>query len=99
MFPEGEFVMNGYTKLAAKALPHVRGIEDLGVKTYAGFNNPRQIETWAPDMHFAEQRRLVDSPYVDRMPFGYKLQCKITRLPGLNTLDIGALRYTFSANK
>ena len=93
--PRGAFVMNGYTKLAAKALPHVRGIKDLGVKVYPGFDNPHQIETWAPDMHFKEQKRLVDSQYVDYMPFTYRLQCKITRLPGLNKLDIGVLRYVF----
>lgn len=92
---EGEFIMNGYTKLAAAALPRVRGIKDLGVQTYPGFDSPHQIEDWAPAMHLKEQRRLVDSPYVEYMPFGYRLQCKITRLPGLNKLDIGVLRYAF----
>ncbi|HJP81723.1 MAG TPA: class I SAM-dependent methyltransferase [Candidatus Saccharimonadales bacterium] len=93
--PRGEFIMNGYTKLAAKALPHVRGIKDLGVKTYPGFDDPRQVERWTPALHFKDQRRLVDSQYVDYMPLGYRLQCKITRLPLLNKLDIGVLRYTF----
>lgn len=91
----GEFVMNGYTRLAAKALPYVRGIKDLHVPTYPGFDDPHQVEAWAPAMHFTEQRRLVDSSYVDYMPFSYRLQCKITRLPGLNKLDIGVLRYSF----
>lgn len=95
VYPQGEFVMNGYTKFAARALPHVRGIKDLGVDVYSGFDDPHQIEDWAPGMHFKEQRRLVDSQYVEYMPFGYRLQCKITRLPGLNKLDIGVLRYIF----
>ena len=93
--PQGEFVMNGYTRFAAKALPHVRGIKDLGVKVSPGFDDPHQIEAWAPKMHFKEQERLVDSRYIEYMPFGYRLQCKITRLPGLNKLDIGVLRYKF----
>lgn len=96
-FEEGEILLLGFSTLSSKMMTRVvPAIKALGVPINEGFNDPRDVERWNPDLRLAEQRRLIDSPELAKAPRKVRVQSKIMRsIPGLAKADKGMLRYTF----
>ncbi|MEV4598545.1 class I SAM-dependent methyltransferase [Amycolatopsis sp. NPDC049253] len=96
-FDRGELIVLGYSRFSSRMMPRVLpAVKTLGIAINEGFDDPREVERWAPALRFTEQRRLIDSPDVAKMPPGFRFRCRVMRrIPWLARMDKGVLRYTF----
>ncbi|QRP46881.1 class I SAM-dependent methyltransferase [Amycolatopsis sp. FDAARGOS 1241] len=96
-FDLGALLILGYSRLSSRMLPRVLpAVNTLGITLNDGFDDPHDVERWAPALRFVEQRRLIDSPDVAKMPPGYRFRSRLmARIPWLARMDKGVLRYEF----
>ncbi|MFI5608555.1 class I SAM-dependent methyltransferase [Amycolatopsis sp. NPDC051903] len=96
-FDRGALLILGYSRLSSRMLPRVLpAVKRLGIALNDGFDDPHDVERWAPALRFVEQRRLIDSPDVAKMPPGYRFRSRLmARIPWLARMDQGVLRYEF----
>ncbi|MEV6148737.1 class I SAM-dependent methyltransferase [Nonomuraea sp. NPDC052129] len=96
-FERGEILLLGFSKLSSRMMRMVvPAVKTLGVSVNEGFDNPRDVERWNPDLRLVEQQRLITSPEVAKMPRGEQIRCRIMAvIPGLARMDKGLLRYAF----
>ena len=98
-FPSGEIALNGYTTFTAGLLKMIHAIKVIGLTPGVGsaFDEPHVLEAWEPRLHLVARSSLSRSPYVERMPWGQRVACRVLNwFPTLAAKsDIGVLLYRF----
>lgn len=95
-FPSGEIAFNGYTTLAVKLMKNTPSIKAIGIDASMGFDDPREPEIWAPRLKLAEEAFLIESPYAQKMPLGFRILAKLMSLSHNMKREGGRiLRYKF----
>ncbi|MFJ4653328.1 class I SAM-dependent methyltransferase [Nocardia sp. NPDC088792] len=67
-FGTGEIALNGYTRFAAWAMKYHPTIKALGITAAAGFDDPREPETWGAGLTLVDEDFLTRATEVDDWP-------------------------------
>ncbi|MFI7694828.1 hypothetical protein ACIBQ6_37590 [Nonomuraea sp. NPDC049655] len=96
-FERSEVFLLGSSKLSSRMMRTVvPAIKTIGAPVNEGFDDPRDVERWNPDLRLVEQQRIISSPEVAKMPRGERIRCRIMRaIPGMARMDKGMLRSRF----
>jgi O-methyltransferase involved in polyketide biosynthesis len=97
-FPSGELVFNAYTTYAIWLLKHSRAMAAIaGGVVNAGFNDPRQPESWAEGLELVEEMYLTRAPEVVELPRTWRLASRLAARSRVVSRMIGTvvLRYRF----
>ncbi|MFB9903421.1 class I SAM-dependent methyltransferase [Allokutzneria oryzae] len=97
-FASGELVFNDYGRMAfalwlMRLFPRTRGITDL--RSYAGFNDPRTPERWAPRLRLVEETSLAHVPEVDLFPLWLRVTTRLCGHVKAIARKARILRYRF----
>jgi O-methyltransferase involved in polyketide biosynthesis len=96
-FGSGEFVMNGFSRLAARLAPETEVMQRYKVPfPHPGIDDPREVEQYHPRLRFAEVTPFVKSPYVAELSWVWRsMFWFLSFFPVMLREGGRVLRYTF----
>jgi O-methyltransferase involved in polyketide biosynthesis len=72
-FPSGELVFNGYTRFAVWVARHAPGSKSVAeMIKFPGMDDPREPESWNPQLRLVREIVLSREPEVDEFPQGWR---------------------------
>ncbi|MGW5109306.1 class I SAM-dependent methyltransferase [Nocardia sp. NPDC004123] len=95
-FGTGEIALNGYTRFAAWAMKYHPTIKALGITAAAGFDDPREPESWGAGLTLIDEDFLTRAPEVADWPQPLRgLTRTMSRSTALSRQGARILRYRF----
>ncbi|MGI5491497.1 class I SAM-dependent methyltransferase [Microtetraspora malaysiensis] len=92
----GEAAFDAVSPLAVRLQRLNRILRTAGATLTWGLGDPRRLEGWDPRLRLVAEVAAVELPWIDRLPFPYRLACRAMRLvPPLRHLGM-LVRYRFS---
>jgi O-methyltransferase involved in polyketide biosynthesis len=94
-FGAGELIFDVYNRFGVRAARRSRYFRRAGARIAWGVDDPHAVEALVPGVRLAAVQRITDSPYLARVPAGWRLVIRAGHyLPALRE-GLRILRFTF----
>lgn len=95
-FPSGQLAFNAATSLQVKLANKHPAVRAAGATLRWSLDDPRLLETYNPALKFAEEKNIIESPWLEHAPALYRATFAVFRsMPALRAQGGRILRYTF----
>jgi O-methyltransferase involved in polyketide biosynthesis len=95
-FQGGQLAFNTTTSLQVKLANRHPAVRAAGTRLRWGLDDPRLLETFNPALKFAEEKNIIESPWLEHASAPYRATCAVFRsIPAWRAQGGRILRYTF----
>lgn len=95
-FPTGQIAFNAATAFQVKLANRHPAVKRTGATLQWSFDDPRALEIFDPTLKFAEERMIIESPWLSHASWAYRATCAVMKsIPASRTQGGRILRYTF----
>ena len=95
-FPTGQIAFNAATAFQVKLANRHPAVKRTGATLQWSLDDPRALEIFDPTLKFAEERMIIESPWLSHASWAYRATCAVMKsIPALRAQGGRILRYTF----